>query len=661
MSTHSYSLRERIDVLAGGMLFLVMLGGCLALESARQQRRHTQLMSAVHEQGQLVQELIVWGEALTGEPSTTLLAQAPHASLEIFREQAEQLRQHLRVFRDGGALPRTTGDILILPAVRDRRLVEAVSEAVAQLERYRLFIEQRRAPTKAPYAGQELRARIHALASIVESRSLIAVVRMSQIQLSVMVVGMLVFLLAVVFLRRALTIPLHRMADGIEGMRRVGRLVKLPIIHANELGVVANGFNELSAQVEEQKQRLREHIVELQRANTELDQLANLKDDFLTTINHQLRTPLTAIIGGVELLAEGASGPVTTDQHAVLESMQQNARQLEHLVEEALDLSLLKSGRRPLRRQPGDLAQTLRQAITRWQAAAQSRTLQLTCSALPDVYMDTEAIGQVMDHLLHNAIRHTPERGTITVQARVEAAMVRVSVTDQGPGMSARQLEQLFQPFSHVHTPDAPGSQGGGLGLAFCDHVLRRHRGTIDATSEEGRGTTLTFALPIAAPHFLFEEACRMAHDEAKHERGTFAVLVVTASGEGESGRSDGEDVLRRAEPVLRRSTHRGDQFVWVDAHTLVIVAVTDPPGLQALMTRLRGIVQAESSSVCLRSALAPHDGHTADALLASARAQACGVHAHGPPAAHASAPTRGSDGTMKAAPPTRLTTGRFP
>ena len=152
-----------------------------------------------------------------------------------------------------------------------------------------------------------------------------------------------------------------------------------------------------------------------------------------------------------------------------------------------------------------------------------------------------------------------------------------------------------------------------------------------------------------------------MAHDDAKHERGTFAVLVVTASGEGEPARSDGEDVLRRAEPVLRRSTHRGDQFVWVDAHTLVIVAVTDPPGLQALMTRLRSIVNEERVPVCLRGVLAPHDGQTADALLASARTRACGVHAHGSVSAHASTPTRGSDGTVKAVQPTYLTTGRSP
>ncbi|MBI3996080.1 MAG: hypothetical protein HY352_00320 [Candidatus Omnitrophica bacterium] len=643
--TRHYSLRERIDVLAGGMLFLVVLGGCLALESTQRQHRHTQLMGAIYEQRQLAQELIVAGDILAGaDPERRRVART---WVQTFREDAEQLRQHLRVFRDGGVLLRSGGEVLLIPASGDARIMEAVNQTLAQLEHYRLQIEEdlqaagssRSPPPATIYRyGEELQAHLRTLGATTESRSLTQVVQMSQVQLAVMGVGILVFLAAVFFLRRALTIPLHRMADGIEAMRQTGRLMKLPVMQTNELGVVAAAFNQLAAEVEEHKQRLREHIVELQRTNTELDQLANLKDDFLTTVNHQLRTPLTAIMGSAELLVEGVSGYVTQDQHVLLKTVHANAVHLNHLIKEVLELSLLTSGRRPLHREPGDLEGVLRQADTRWRAATRAQSLHTTCPALPKVYMDTEAIGEVMDHLLHNAIRHTPDHGTITVHAQATSHAVRISVTDQGPGLSPQQLDRLFQPFGHVHTPDSPGSQGGGLGLAFCKQIIQRHYGTIEAASREGQGTTVTFTLPIVSATFLFEEACRAVHDEATHDHCTMAALLVTPMSREQGAPRVGESLLHQAQTVMRRSTHKGDRFVWIDDDAFVIVAATDQLGLQALMKRLTGIMEAQHLQICMRAALMSPEGQTPEQLLASVRARGCDIHAtHAPVYASAS------------------------
>jgi len=443
-----------------------------------------------------------------------------------------------------------------------------------------------------------------------------AVLSRPWVVVAVMGAGWSAALLSLLLLRRSVTVPLHRIAESITAMRRSGRLVKLPVTQANELGVVAEGFNQLAGQVEEQKQRLRSHIIELQRVNLELDRLANLKDDFLTTINHQLRTPLTAIIEGVELLQDGAMGMLATDQLQLVQAMDRNAIRLASLIEDVLDLSLLKSGRRPLQPAPGDLGALLRQAQAAWQAAAQSRKLAVNCGELPQVYMDAEAIRDVMDHLLRNALRHAPDHSDVEIAAScTNDGLVEVSVRDHGPGIAAEGLARLFQPFVHVQAPEAPGSQGSGLGLAFCRQVIERHRGTIRAESAEGAGTTFTFTLPVASTRFVFQEACRLAREEAEYEDGQFGlVLVLPAS-------ANAGNAIAQAGELLRHNTHRGDQFVWLDSQSLVIVAVTGQPGLEMMVERLRRLLESAHLEVRLGVALFPRDGGDADHLLGAARA----------------------------------------
>src|SRR3989338_5099542 len=233
-------------------------------------------------------------------------------------------------------------------------------------------------------------------------------------------------------------------------MRQTGRLVKLPNPHRNELGIVASGFNQLATQVEEQKGRLREHIVELQRLNTELQEMGKLKDDFLATISHQFRTPVMTLIEGLELMRDEALGALSDDQRLFVQRMHENAKQLSGLVEKALALSLLQSTRKSLTLQSADLAGLLHQVHSNWQAVAASRTLRLECGVLPPAYVDVHAIHHVMDQLVSNALRHSPERSEVVLEARALDEVIEVSVRDHGQGLSDEQIAQLFQPFVHI-------------------------------------------------------------------------------------------------------------------------------------------------------------------------------------------------------------------
>ena len=460
-------------------------------------------------------------------------------------------------------------------------------------------------------------------------------------QVALLGAGLLVMLATIFLVNQWIITPLRRMTRCITAMQQTGRLIKLPVMKANELGVVAEGFNHLAQQVEEQKRRLREHIEELQRVNVELDQLANMKDDFLTTINHQLRTPLTAIMEGLELLRDGAVGTLSEDQKDFVQIMDRNAGQLANLVENALDLSLLKSGRRPLGFKPDDLDRILRDTLAAWQALGPSRTIRLQSDELPTIYMDAKAIRDVLDHLLRNALRYAPEQSEVTIAARVQDGMAVVSVQDHGPGISPAQLARLFQPFVHVQTPDAPGSQGSGLGLAYCRQVIERHRGSIRADSVEGQGTTLMFTLPVASPRFLFEEICRTARDEAELEHGEFGLVLVGVS--SAPARGAAETLMQRAGTLLRNNTHHGDRFVWLDALTLAIVAVTNQAGLTTMVSRLRGIVERAGFEVQLGGAVCPHDASGTEQLLVIARSRMAAGQGVAPlRAASSSAPPSG-------------------
>lgn len=449
-----------------------------------------------------------------------------------------------------------------------------------------------------------------------EGLSLEAIGRASLLQLVLVFAGLLALLGLALLVRSLVTTPLHRMTSRIDAMRQGGRLVKLPVLGANELQAFAERFNQLVEHIEEQKRRMREHVVELQVTNTELSRLANLKDDFLATISHQFRTPLTTVVEGLELMHDGAMGALPEDVQQLVTVLDENVHRLNHLIEEALDLSLIKSGNRLLDRKPADMGELLRRCHALWQATADPRSIRLVCPTLPSVYMDAEAVREVMDHLLRNALRHAPLKSEVVVEARVrDGIMVDVSVRDHGPGMPPEQLAKLFEPFVHVQTPDAPGSEGSGLGLAICRQVIERHRGRIRAESTPGQGMAVSFEMPIASAQFLLEEAFRCAQEDAQYEQGQFGLLAVTPADAAAS-----PEFVRRAEVELRRNTHRGDRFVWFDERTLVILAVTDQPGLRAMVARLQAVVHRSGLPIALAGALFPLDGDTPERLLRVAR-----------------------------------------
>jgi signal transduction histidine kinase len=235
-------------------------------------------------------------------------------------------------------------------------------------------------------------------------------------------------------------------------------------------------------------------------AMTQSLQQADLaKKAFVADISHELRTPLTIIKGTVETLQDGALDDLAV-REGFLTSLASETERLIQLVNDLLILNRANAGALNLRLEPTDLAALARERAQRFAGLAAQQAVRILVAAdAPDLWAQADAhrLAQVLDNLLHNAIRHTPQ-GTIQVTLGGERDCVWCRVADNGSGIPAAHLPHIFERFYRVDSSRNRGSGGSGLGLAITRALLQAQGGRIDASSE-GQGAIFTFWLPRAA------------------------------------------------------------------------------------------------------------------------------------------------------------------
>ena len=521
------SVQHKLDVTWGLLLVFVVGSGTLALVLARQQRYDALYVNVVNQQQ-------VWLSDLSHQGTAVLTSMLQGESVHGEERQAlanaiERMEQNVSALQSGDRvllredrwveLPRFD-DAMVRQSLRATRLSWArLSDVLRHVVRLEGGREARTAletiHRNLERSSHELRSVLQALSLNLERWALNRTLRLSQVQLLLMASAIVLFLLGLGVLRRYLIRPLQQMAQGIDAMRGTGQLVKLRAPRDDEFRLVAGEFNRLAETVEEQKHRLREQVETLQQMNHELEQLSRVKNRFLSTVSHQLRTPLTAIMEGTALLRDGAVGSLNTDQQDFLATMAKESHRLEDLVNSVLELASLQSGHRILTRKLDDVTVVLQETCASWRRAASSRAIHVELGELEHVFMDRAAISRVLDHLIRNALRHTSAQGCIRVNAAVRDGFVEVAVADTGPGIAPEQMSRLFEPFEHLQRTEAPGSIGTGLGLAICKEIIERHGGWIRAESVVGRGSTFLFAIPIARSRASDRDQ-RVTHAEAK-------------------------------------------------------------------------------------------------------------------------------------------------
>ncbi|HIP87282.1 MAG TPA: response regulator [Anaerolineales bacterium] len=231
---------------------------------------------------------------------------------------------------------------------------------------------------------------------------------------------------------------------------------------------------------------------------THLKELDRIKSEFVSTVSHDLRTPLTTILGYVSLLDR--VGPLNEQQREFVQKVKQSIENITNLISDLLDLGRIEAGY-DLEMEPLHLEEVISEAVESFRAPAKEKRQDLRWERreLPLVNGNPRRLRQVIDNLLSNAIKYTPEGGWVAVEAYEEDNHIVVRVADNGIGIPLEDQPYIFERFYRVESEETEDIQGTGLGLAIVKSVIERHGGRVWVESQPGAGTTFTFVLPIAA------------------------------------------------------------------------------------------------------------------------------------------------------------------
>ena len=253
-------------------------------------------------------------------------------------------------------------------------------------------------------------------------------------------------------------------------------------------------------------EELRQLLVREQHARQEAQAANRAKDEFLATLSHELRTPLNAILGWARLLSSGNLDPQTARK--AIEIIERNTRLQAQLIEDLLDISRIITGKLRLHLRAVPVSRIIDAAVDSVRPSADAKRITIDAAlADPDqpLLCDAARMQQVIWNLLTNAIKFTPEGGTIRVTAeRVDDAALVIGVADSGMGITPDFLPFVFDRFRQQDAASTRAHGGLGLGLSIVRHVTELHGGTVEAKSEgEGRGATFSVRVPLAPADFL--------------------------------------------------------------------------------------------------------------------------------------------------------------
>jgi signal transduction histidine kinase len=237
-----------------------------------------------------------------------------------------------------------------------------------------------------------------------------------------------------------------------------------------------------------------EHLV------AELESLGRAKASFLASASHDLRTPLTSIIGYVELLADQEAGPIRPAQAKMLDGVDRNARRLKTMIEDMLTISKIELGAFTSRLQPLDLASLLPPAadVIRPSAGAGGLSFQVSCPDQPVMIDgDPEQLDRLLVNLLSNAVKYTPRGGSVALTLGSAADAAVLSVADTGIGIPEEDQNSLFTRFFRASNAVEAAIPGSGLGLSIVRTIVANHHGELNITSGRDQGTTVTVRIPL--------------------------------------------------------------------------------------------------------------------------------------------------------------------
>ncbi len=280
--------------------------------------------------------------------------------------------------------------------------------------------------------------------------------------------------------------PLEELVDASGRLAAGDRSARVEIGGLSETAALGAAFNEMADELEQEA--------------SQRDQLDRMKDEFVLTASHELRSPLTSVQGFAELLMMDRDS-LSPRQVETVEIILDNCRHLVRLLNDLLDLARSDAGRLAIRTRPTDLTPLIEEVVRTMRGqteAANQKLSERIEPGLPRVNVEGDRIRQILVNLVTNAHEYSPENASIEIGAWVADASVMISVTDNGPGIPSHQVEHIFERFTRGDAGLTQRVGGTGLGLAISKSLVELHGGTISVDSEVGKGSTFRIALPLS-------------------------------------------------------------------------------------------------------------------------------------------------------------------
>lgn len=307
-----------------------------------------------------------------------------------------------------------------------------------------------------------------------------AVLGIRRVILNVTIIALFLGVVASWIMAKQITQPLSTLAEGAKAVGEGNLDTKIALDRSDELQDLAHEFNRMAVKLKE---------------------LDNLKDEFVSSVSHELRSPLAAIDGYVDLLTAKPFDDIPVEKRKkALNIIRESSVRLTHFINDVLDFAKIKAGRIDLRREPFSLKILVQDLLALFTPLFDKKKITAEASFpkdLADINADEEKIRQVLTNLVSNALKFTPEGGRIRLEVLQGPEENTIKVSDSGIGIPKESLEEIFERFKQVKNAreKVGGAKGTGLGLAIAKGIVEAHGGRIWAESEIDKGSTFHFTL----------------------------------------------------------------------------------------------------------------------------------------------------------------------
>jgi signal transduction histidine kinase len=320
---------------------------------------------------------------------------------------------------------------------------------------------------------------------------------------SLVLVGLVVALLASLFVARRVLGPLELLRKGTERIGGGDLDFRLNIKSGDEIEVLADEFNKMTEHLSEAYTGLERKVAERTKAltvvNEKLDEANKHKSQFLANVNHELRTPVSAIIGYARLVQRETEGQISALQRENLQDLLHNAERLLNQIDSLLDFAKIEAGKLEVRVEPLEVDEVIQGAISTIESTLNGGSVRIVREIAPGISAlntDREKLRQIILNLLGNAVKFT-ERGEIKISACQQNGSLKLVVSDTGIGIEKKDLDQIFEKFHQGDLSATKKYRGTGLGLAIVKRFVELLGGEVAVESEVGKGSVFTVTLPL--------------------------------------------------------------------------------------------------------------------------------------------------------------------